>query len=214
MEAAFLRKPYSWNCRHASLATRTQVMELAAYWWKVVKDKVWSVGQVQITKSSLRSFALLLEQMRWSLWFCIEIISFIAIWKMKLSSSEVDRGWEPKSVMEKRRFPETLQKMEWGRRPGWNLGEKGEKGRQYWVSVKYTENGTSLVVQWLRLHTPNAGGPGSIPGWQTRSHMLQLKFLSAKTKAQHSQTNKDLKRKKERNTWKRLERWWMRKARG
>ena len=24
--------------------------------------------------------------------------------------------------------------------------------------------GMSLVVQWLRLHTPNAGGPGSVPG--------------------------------------------------
>ena len=24
--------------------------------------------------------------------------------------------------------------------------------------------GTSLVVQWLRLHAPNAGSPGSIPG--------------------------------------------------
>ena len=27
---------------------------------------------------------------------------------------------------------------------------------------------TSLVVQWLRLCTPNAGGPGSIPGQGTR----------------------------------------------
>ena len=35
--------------------------------------------------------------------------------------------------------------------------------------------GTSLVVQWLRLYTPNAGGPGLIPGLGTRSHMLQLK---------------------------------------
>ena len=33
--------------------------------------------------------------------------------------------------------------------------------------------GTSLVVQWLRLHAPNAGGPGSIPGQGTRSHMPQ-----------------------------------------
>ena len=31
--------------------------------------------------------------------------------------------------------------------------------------------GTSLVVQWLRLQAPNAGGPGSIPGQETRSHM-------------------------------------------
>ena len=35
--------------------------------------------------------------------------------------------------------------------------------------------GTSLVVPWLRLHTPNAGGLGSIPGQGTRSHMSQLR---------------------------------------
>ena len=35
--------------------------------------------------------------------------------------------------------------------------------------------GTSLVVQWLRLHTPNAGGPGLIPGQGSRSHILQLR---------------------------------------
>ena len=28
--------------------------------------------------------------------------------------------------------------------------------------------GTSLVVQWLRLCTPNAGGRDSIPGWGTK----------------------------------------------
>ena len=27
--------------------------------------------------------------------------------------------------------------------------------------------GTSLVVQWLRLHASNAGGVGSVPGWGT-----------------------------------------------
>ena len=37
----------------------------------------------------------------------------------------------------------------------------------------------SLVVQWLRLCTPNAGGLGSIPGWETRPHMLQLRILHA-----------------------------------
>ena len=35
--------------------------------------------------------------------------------------------------------------------------------------------GTSLVVQWLRIRAPNAGGPGSIPGQGTRSRMLQLR---------------------------------------
>ena len=38
-----------------------------------------------------------------------------------------------------------------------------------------TLGGTSLVVQWLRLRAPNAGGLGSIPGQGTRSHMLQLR---------------------------------------
>ena len=33
--------------------------------------------------------------------------------------------------------------------------------------------GTSLEVQWLRLHTLNAGDPGSIPVQGTRSQMLQ-----------------------------------------
>uniref|UniRef100_A0A8C6C3Q7 mitogen-activated protein kinase kinase n=1 Tax=Monodon monoceros TaxID=40151 RepID=A0A8C6C3Q7_MONMO len=34
-----------------------------------------------------------------------------------------------------------------------------------------TGEGTCLVAQWLRLHAPDAGGPGSIPGQGTRSHM-------------------------------------------
>ena len=34
--------------------------------------------------------------------------------------------------------------------------------------VKKIVQGTSLVVQWLRLHTPSAGGVGSIPGWGTK----------------------------------------------
>ena len=46
------------------------------------------------------------------------------------------------------------------------------------------------MVQWLRLHTPNVEGQGSIPGQGTRSYMPQLKILHASTKMQHSQTNK------------------------
>ena len=41
---------------------------------------------------------------------------------------------------------------------------------------------TSLVVPWLQPHTPNAGGPGSIPGQGTRSRMPQVKILHATTK--------------------------------
>ena len=44
-------------------------------------------------------------------------------------------------------------------------------------------NGTSLVVQWLRLHALSAGAPGSIPGQGTRSHMhAATKSLHATTK--------------------------------
>ena len=43
--------------------------------------------------------------------------------------------------------------------------------------------GTSLVAQRLRARTPNAGGPGSIPGQGTRSHMhASTKSLHATTK--------------------------------
>ena len=50
--------------------------------------------------------------------------------------------------------------------------------------------GTFLVVQGLRLHTPNAGGPGSISAQGTRFYLLQLKILHAATKTQCSQVNK------------------------
>ena len=41
-------------------------------------------------------------------------------------------------------------------------------------------SGTSLVVRWLSLCGPNAGGLGSIPGQGTRSHILQLRPSAAK----------------------------------
>ncbi|TEA28647.1 hypothetical protein DBR06_SOUSAS16810003, partial [Sousa chinensis] len=47
----------------------------------------------------------------------------------------------------------------------------------------------------LRLHAPNAGGPGSIPGQGTRSHMPQLRDYMpqlssyAATKSSHATTN-------------------------
>ena len=53
------------------------------------------------------------------------------------------------------------------------------------------------MVQWLRLLAPSAGGPGSIPGQGTRSHMPQLKIPHAATKTQHNQYLKK-KKKKER----------------
>ena len=52
---------------------------------------------------------------------------------------------------------------------------------QICFSLKIFTNGTSLVVQWLRLHTLNAGSPGSIPGQGTRSHMHAITMSSHAT---------------------------------
>ena len=49
-----------------------------------------------------------------------------------------------------------------------------------WQAIKTWGWGTSLVVQWLRLHPPDAGNLGSIPGQGTRSHMPQLRPSAAK----------------------------------
>ena len=38
------------------------------------------------------------------------------------------------------------------------------------------------MVQWLRLHAPSAGGPGSIPGQGTGSRMSHLRILHAAAK--------------------------------
>ena len=58
-------------------------------------------------------------------------------------------------------------------------------GVRSWSNIKALRDfrGTSLVVQWLRLHAPNTGGLGSIPGQGT-------KIPHASTKPQHSQINK------------------------
>ena len=47
---------------------------------------------------------------------------------------------------------------------------------------------TSLVVQWLRLHNPNAGGPGSIPGQGTRSHVPQVRVRMPQLMIPHAAT--------------------------
>ena len=49
----------------------------------------------------------------------------------------------------------------------WRLGASESKYKE--------EVGTSLMAQSLRLCVLNAGGPGSIPGQGTRTHMSQLK---------------------------------------
>ena len=54
--------------------------------------------------------------------------------------------------------------------------------------------GTCLVVQWLSLCTPNAGGPGSIPGQGTRPHVKQIRVCMPQLRL--VQSNKEIKIKK------------------
>ena len=56
------------------------------------------------------------------------------------------------------------------------------------LNTKILSVGTSLVVQWLRLHTPNSKGPGLIPSQEIRSHMLQRRPRAAQTNKQTPQT--------------------------
>ena len=55
------------------------------------------------------------------------------------------------------------------------------RSHTYSFQVKKTILGTSLVVQWLRLQVPKAGGLGSIPGKVTSSHVPPLKTVHATT---------------------------------
>ena len=72
--------------------------------------------------------------------------------------------------------------------------------------IKKGKPGTSLVLQWLRLHTPSGcRGPGSISARGARSQMLQqrLRFPRTTTETQHSQINK-IDRKRRRTNYKML----------
>ena len=46
--------------------------------------------------------------------------------------------------------------------------------------IKILITGTSLVVQWLRIHILNTRDPGSVPDQGTRSCMLQLRPSTVK----------------------------------
>ena len=65
-----------------------------------------------------------------------------------------------------------------------NSGHEKALPRVKYCSVLYknlNDVGTCLVVQWLRLGTPNAGGQGLIPHQRTR-------FPHATTKCSHATT--------------------------
>ena len=52
--------------------------------------------------------------------------------------------------------------------------------------------GTLLGVQWLRFCAPNTGGPGSILGQGTTSHMAQLTAPVPQLKILHAATKMEL----------------------
>ena len=59
------------------------------------------------------------------------------------------------------------------------------------LSLKKNDLGNSLVVQWVRLHTPKAGDPGLIPGQGIISHMhAATKSPHVATKSPHAATKK------------------------
>ena len=53
--------------------------------------------------------------------------------------------------------------------PGLGVTRAEIKDHSHSLYVESEASGTSLVVQRLRLHAPNAGGPGLSPGQETRS---------------------------------------------
>ena len=66
--------------------------------------------------------------------------------------------------------------------------------------IKIRADGTSLVIQCLRLRAPNVGGPGSVPGWGTKiPHMATKHTCCNEEPAQPKERKKVRKeRRKER----------------
>ena len=74
------------------------------------------------------------------------------------------------------------------------LSSSSSRVRDRWGQRVTLTAWTSLVIQWLRLHHPNGGGPGFISGQETRMpqprvcrlqqrvHMLQLRMSHVTTK--------------------------------
>ena len=60
---------------------------------------------------------------------------------------------------------------------------EGQTGEVWGFVVDLKILGTSLEIQWLRLHTPNAGGPCLI---QSGNYISQTKSLHTPTKTQCS----------------------------
>ena len=115
----------------------------------------------------------------------------------RLSLSFSPSSWAGSGHQPWPRCHRTFPPSQWKQSQGWNqrcgsfvrlsafcpaqwAPGKREKEDDYGTKIKEHQKekkwGTSLVVQWLRLHPPHAGDLGSIPGQGTRSQILQLKI--------------------------------------
>ena len=74
----------------------------------------------------------------------------------------------------------------------WYSSMSRKEGKSGLCSHSNMHLGTSLVVQWVRFHAPNAGGLSSIPGQGTRSHMPQLRVHMLQLKIGPAGCNWDL----------------------
>ena len=61
--------------------------------------------------------------------------------------------------------------------PVFDFSRTWEYNLETLLSIKMTCTGTFPFVQWLRSHAPNAGGPGSIPGQETRALCSQINIF-------------------------------------
>ena len=85
--------------------------------------------------------------------------------------------------------------QEQGRQTNSTKNEGILKSKKYYNQNKAENLGISLALQYLRLHTPNTGSSGLIPGQGAGSCMLQLRVCMLQLKIPHATT------KTENSTW-------------
>ena len=112
---------------------------------------------------------------------CISLLAHVLMIKMPSSQRTSPSSWMW-SCWNEIHIGKVVGLLRWAYFPLWwmlfqfNLRDRVlSSGWIYRAIQEFRPNGTSLVVQWLGLWAPNTGGPGSIPGQGTRSHMPQLK---------------------------------------
>ena len=72
---------------------------------------------------------------------------------------------------------------------GWRVEEESLVMVELVTKIKNSGGGTSLVVQWLRLHIPHAGSQFQSLVWELNPTCQQLKNPHAVTKTWCSQIN-------------------------